>query len=145
MLTGDFIAGVTTALTVIPQGIGRSAWHCKYWLPLPWEWYLYICRVCAVSRASPTIWALCKHRPWLHLLSSGHHKAKSPPLLGDIMFIRSDRSSLRFHMPQIIQCSQPAFFTHQHVAFALDHYYSITPTKSKSMQFTQLAQTNTVQ
>ena len=25
MLTGDFIAGVTTALTVIPQGIGRSS------------------------------------------------------------------------------------------------------------------------
>ena len=31
MLTGDFIAGVTTALTVIPQGIGGSVWHCKYW------------------------------------------------------------------------------------------------------------------
>ena len=34
MLTGDFIAGVTTALTVIPQGIGRSLWHRKYGLPI---------------------------------------------------------------------------------------------------------------
>ena len=32
MLTGDFIAGLTTALTVIPQGIGGTPFvrHCKF-------------------------------------------------------------------------------------------------------------------
>ena len=32
MLTGDFIAGVTTALTVIPQGIGRFLFCMAYQL-----------------------------------------------------------------------------------------------------------------
>ena len=87
MLTGDFIAGVTTALTVIPQGIGMSSSY-KLWFKikkhrwtLSWEKYLCICRVCSIGRAPLTIWALCKHRPGVHLLSTRHYKAKPLPIL----------------------------------------------------------------
>ena len=117
MLIGDFIAGVTTALTVIPQGIGGSSFvrHCKFKTKnMQWKQFLYICRICSVSRPSPTIWALCKHHPWVHLLPIRHNKVNSQ----HIYFI--DRSSA----PHVVQWTIPSWSS-SHVLWSFDegkHY-----------------------
>ena len=123
MLTGDFIAGVTTALTVIPQGIGISSSY-KLWFKIK-----NIARLCHGNN----IYTFAGYAPLAGLpLQYGLYASIVPGftycLLGTtrqslyiylelLCFISSDRSPLHFHAPQIVKWTQPAFF----FSFSLGH------------------------